>query len=110
MRCVRLVTTIKRTCDTDIRDLSEVGDILESVRNKELTVSLRLMTGPIMLSVRITKTGNGEVSFSVMKNKSVLRRTVKYEEVDYLEVNTESEILVNKPKTSRWDLLIDEEN
>ena len=109
MRFVRLTTTIKRTCDADIRDLSEIRDILESVKNKELTVALRLMTGPLMLSVRITKTGNGEVAFSVIKNKSILRRTAKYEEVDYLEVHTKSEILVNKPNASRWDLLIDEE-
>jgi hypothetical protein len=49
---------------------------------------------------------DNSVTFLIMKNKSILEHTCMYHELDGLEVNTQSEVLVHKPEVSRWDLLL----
>ncbi len=109
MKFVRLTQVIKKVCDTEITKVNDIKDVLSRIKDKELTCAIRLSKGPLMDKVRIKELGDCKATLSVIKNKSVLIKLAEYQDIEYCEIVTESEILINKPNTSRWDILIDDE-
>ena len=106
MRYIRLKTSIARLVDDNIDDPEVVRAILQQLKDKELTCSIRLGNGPIMPSVRITGVDDNGISIRIFQKGSSLIKNAGYNEIDYLEVNTQDEIMLkNKEKVTRWTLL-----
>ncbi len=105
MRYVRLKTTVSKVVDETI-DIPTAKTVIKTLCDKEMTCSLQLSDGPRMEPVRITKVTDKDFMFHKWSHSGLLRRTVSYDEVIYLEVNTKDEVLARvKCVGSRWMLL-----
>ena len=106
MRFVRLKTVVTKLCDMQISNKPDVVTILSKIKEKELTCSVRLSSGPMYYDVRILEMNDESIRWRTTKNQSSLVKWSKIDEVEYLEVNVKSEVLANlKPNPSRWSIL-----
>ena len=92
MRFVRYRTVVTKVADEEISDTEDLRVILRFLKDKKIPCSLRLTQGPLFEVVRISDVSE-TVAFNINKDHSILRKRVEYEEIDYLEVHVEDEIL-----------------
>ncbi len=106
MRYTRLKTTISRIYDGILDDPEDIRNILVSLKDKEVTCSIKLKSGLMGNPVRILEVNdNDSFKWMMMKQRASLRRTSKFDDIDTLEVNTCDEITVKKREASRWSIL-----
>lgn len=106
MHYVKMKTVVTCVVDEMVEDLETIKAILSVVKEKELTCTMRLTEGPKMEQVRIEQLTEDSLSFRVIFKQHSLKKSCKYADIDYLEVNTEDAAIVNaKPGISRWLLL-----
>lgn len=106
MRYVKLQTTVTKILDETIDDINTVVSILESILKQELNCTLALSDGLKVSNVRITKMNENNFSFRVLSKTSSLIKQARYNEIEYLEINTNADVMCrNKPNVTRWTLL-----
>lgn len=106
MRYIKLRTTVERVVDEVIDDDSTIQSILLSLKNNEIDCIIRLTDGPKMCNVRIDAVDDDGFSFRVINRSSTLSKKAQFNEVDYVEINTDADLLCrSKPNISRWTLL-----
>lgn len=106
MRYVKFQTTVEKVVDEIVDDYATIKLILSNLKNNELDCALRLSDGPKMTGVRIDRVNDDDFTFRVINARSTLSKKAKFSDVDYLEVNTDAELICRtKPNVSRWTLL-----
>jgi len=107
MRYIRLKTVTSKILDHIIEDEETVFLILNTLQEKEIDCKIKLNSGLILDSARILIVGSDSFVCRAIKNNTSLRKTCKVNEIDSLEVNTETQVLA-QDKThamSRWFML-----
>lgn len=94
-----------KVADDLVDDIDHIKSILTSIKDMQIDCALRLTDGPRYEPSRITSLVDNGFSFRVFGRHSMLDKSCNFDEIDYLEVNTTSEIMSNKPGASRWMLL-----
>jgi hypothetical protein len=106
VRYVKLRTIITKTSDQQVEDVADIKAILSVLTDKELDCCLQLTEGPKMELARILELDDEYFRFRAITKTASLIRRVRYDEIKLLEVhNFDSDIVVRKPRVSRWMLL-----
>jgi len=106
MRYVKLKTVITKAVDETIDEIEYVQKIMESLRSKEMNCTIRLTDGPKQSPIRIKECQENTFRYTLIGHSSSLTKIAHYDEIDYLEVNTQDTIMAEKkPNVSRWSLL-----
>ncbi len=106
MRFVRFRTTISKVSDEQIDDTEGIVAIVNLLKEKDLDCAMKLKEGPILNLVRIINVEPETFSCKIRKNRSILNKIVRYDELTYLEINTEDDKISRiKPNMTRWFLL-----
>ena len=105
MRFVRLKTVVTKLYDQVIPGKSDVLTILRKLKDKELTCSIRLSSGPIYHEVRFLEIEEDRFRWRTTKNQSSLVKWSNVDELEHLELNVKSEVFSLKPNPSRWSTI-----
>lgn len=106
MRFVRFRTTVSKISDEKLSNIEDVIAIVNLLKEKDLDCAIKLKDGPIQNLVRIINSGPETFLCKIRKNRSILNKTVRYDELTYLEINTEDDKIARiKPNMTRWFLL-----
>ncbi len=106
MRYVKLKTTVTKVVDEIIDDKETIIEILNVLKKKELDCVIRLLDGPKLEKTRIVSIGDNDFKVYIIRKYGTLKKTIQFEHLDYLEVNTQDDVIERtKPNISRWTLL-----
>lgn len=106
MRYTKFRTVITRTTDQEVKDVGDIKAILYVLTDKELDCCLQLNEGPKMELARILEMSDDHFRFRAISNTASVIRRVRYDEIKRLEVhNFDSDIVLKKPRVSRWMML-----
>jgi hypothetical protein len=106
MRYVCYKTIVRKVIDESIDDLASIKSVLKVFCDKELTCALQVGSGPMLSPCRVCSTSDNNFQFVAFRRYGTLRKTAKYEDIGYLELQTDDEtIALFKPNVTRWTLL-----
>ena len=106
MRFVRLKTVVTKICDQQVQDENEIVTLLNKLKEKEFTCSIRLFSGPVYSCVRILEVNSPNFKWRTTKNGSSLIKNSSINDLDYLELDVKTEVIAKlKPNQSRWSLI-----
>lgn len=106
MRFVKLKTTVSKVVDEHVDDIKTIKSMIELIKSQEITCSIRLADGPKYQGCRIDKVSDEEFGFRIINTRSTLRKKASLTDIEYLEINTSSDVLSrSKPNVSRFSLL-----
>jgi len=105
MRYTCFRTTVSKVFD-QILDNEEAQDVCSSLKEKELTCSIQIKSGPVHESVRILGITDSSVTWRLVKNGSSLMKSSKISDITAITVYTNEELMVSlKPEPTRWSTL-----
>ncbi len=105
MRYTCFRTIVSKVFDQSL-DEDETKSVIKSLKDKELTCSLQIKSGPIHESVRILSLTDTRVTWRLIKNGSSLTKTSDMADITAIEVSTNDELMIAlKPEPTRWSTL-----
>jgi len=107
VRYVVLKSVVSRVFDGILEYPNEIAELLNSLKNKEITCSMQIKSGPIFDFVRILKVDmNDTFEWRLIKNGVSLKKTSLVSDVNCITVETNDDMSVKvKPNPSRWSTL-----
>jgi len=106
MRYVCYKTTVSKVIDDQVHDLDTIKAILTIFRDKELTCSIRTGVDPTLEFCRILNLEEDRFQFLAVRQFGTLKKYARYQDLEYLELKTEDEVIARlKPNVNRWTLL-----
>ena len=105
MRYTCFRTTVSKVFDR-VLDKEETQSVIRSLKDKDLTCSIQIKSGPVHESVRILELTDNDVTWRLIKSGGYLTKTSDIADITAIEVYTNEELMVAlKPEPTRWSTL-----
>lgn len=102
--CVKVIETT--LFDQILNDPEDIRNVLLSLKDKELTCSIQVKSGPLHQNVRILQVNDSTITWRMVVHGTSLRKISPIEDIALLRVVTDEELTVRlKPEPSRWSVL-----
>lgn len=106
MRYTCLKTIVTKIFDGIVENSEDILNILQMLKEKELTCSMQIKSGPMHESVRILEIYDDIITWRLFKDGTSLKKKSKIADIIAMQVNTNDDLMIHlKPKLSRWSIL-----
>lgn len=102
--CLRTITT--KVFDGVLEDPDEIHNLLQLIKDKELTCSMQVKKGPMHESVRILEVDENCITWRLLQSGSSLQKKSEIADIMNVRLHTNDDIMIQlKPKPSRWSTI-----
>ena len=106
MKYICYKTTVSKVFDADIKEQEDILNLLNHIKDKQLTCSVQLKLTPLYDSVRLLTVNENSISYRLIKDGVTLQKNAKIEDIVLLQVYSNDEVTLKlKPNPSRWSTL-----
>lgn len=105
MRYVRYKTITSKIFDDILEDPEDIQNLLNELKSKEITCAMQVGFDPRHAFVRILEVDQTKITWSILEKGVSLRKTSLISDIKTLEVEAGDDLVVLKPKPSRWSML-----
>lgn len=106
MNYKRTKTVVTTLFDGQIENKSEITNILRSLSEHMLDLSLKMKNESPVARVRILSTTNDYFTYKIIGRFSSLQKAGRYEDIDTIEVNSNDEFTARtRTGITRWSLI-----
>ncbi len=106
MRYTCLKTTVSKVFDGILDDQDDILNILQILKDKELTCAMQVKKGPLHECVRILEIDKNCITWRLMKDGTSLKKKSEISDIAVMRVHTNDDLMVSlKPKPTRWSIL-----
>lgn len=106
MRYTCYKTIVSKVFDGILEGAEEIQNILQAIRNKELTCTLQVKGSPTYEAVRILGLTDDKITWRLVKDGTSLQKTSPISDIVGITIYIEEDLLVSlKPEPTRWSTL-----
>jgi len=108
MRYIVLKSTVSKVFDEILNETEEIIELLIALKEKEITCSVQIKSGPVFNFVRILKVDidNSTFEWRLMKNGISLKKKTSINDINLLTIEVDNDMAVKiKPNPSRWSTI-----
>lgn len=106
MRYTCLKTIVTKIFDGIIEDPEDILNVLQVIKEKELTCAMQVKNSPMYESVRILEINDDCITWRLLKDGTSLKKKSKIVDIITMQVHTNDDLMIQlKPKPSRWSIL-----
>jgi len=106
MRYTCLKTIVTKVFDGVLEDPGDILNVLQMLKEKELTCAMQVKNTPMYESVRILEINDDSITWRLLKDGTSLKKKSKIVDIITMRVNTNDDLMIQlKPKISRWNIL-----
>lgn len=106
MRYTCLKTIVTKVFDGILEDSEDILNLLQVLKEKELTCAMQVKKGPLHESVRILEISETRITWRLLKDGTSLRKKSEIVDIVAIQVHTNDDLMVKlKPDPTRWSIL-----
>jgi hypothetical protein len=106
MRYTCFKTIVSKVFDGVLDDDEEIANVLNFIREKELSCSMQVKSGPVHETVRILAVDDSKITWRLIESGSSLKKTSDITDITAISLNANEELMVTlKPAPTRWSTL-----
>jgi hypothetical protein len=106
MRYTCFKTIVSKIFDGILTDDEEIHNVLNLIKEKELTCSMQVESGPMHEMVRILSVEESQITWRLIKSGNSLKKRSDIADITAITVNANEELMVIlKPEPTRWSTL-----
>lgn len=106
MRYMCLKTIVTKVFDGILEDSEDINNLLQLLKEKELTCAMQVKKGPMHEFVRILNVDENHITWLILKDGTSLKKKSGISDIMTIRVNTNEDLMVKlKPEPSRWSTL-----
>lgn len=106
MRYTCLKTIVTKVFDGVLEDPGDIRNLLQLLKDKELTCAMQVKKGPMHESVRILEINENRITWRMLKDGTSLKKKSEIADIMTIRVNTNDDLMIQlKPEPSRWGTL-----
>ncbi len=106
MRYTCLKTIVTKVFDGVLEDPADIQNILQLLKDKEITCAMQVKKGPVQECVRILEVGETRITWRMMKDGTSLKKKSEISDIMMIRVNSNDDLMIQlKPEPSRWGTL-----
>ena len=106
MRYTCLKTIVTKVFDGILEDPEDILNLLQMLKEKELTCAMQVKKSPLYESVRILEINEDRITWRLLKDGTSLKKNSEISDIMTIRVNANDELMIKlKPNPSRWSTL-----
>lgn len=106
MKYTCLKTIVTKVFDGVLEDPADILNLLQLLKDKEITCAMQVKKGPVQESVRILEIDENRITWRMFKDGTSLTKKSEVSDIMMIRVNTNDELMIQlKPEPSRWGTL-----
>lgn len=106
MRYTCLKTIVTKVFDGVLEDPDDVRNLLQLLKDKEITCAMQVKKGPVQEAVRILEIDESRITWRMFKDGTSLKKKSEISDIMMIRVNSNDELMIQlKPEPSRWGTL-----
>lgn len=99
-------TIVSKVFDGVLEEPEDILNLLQVLKEKELTCAMQVKKGPLHESVRILEISENCITWRLLKDGTSLKKTSEIADIMAIRVHTNDELMVKlKPEPTRWSTL-----
>lgn len=106
MRYTCLKTIVTKVFDGVLEDPSDIRNLLQLLKDKEITCAMQVKKGPMHEFVRILEINESRITWRMLKDGTSLTKKSEITDIMMIRVNANDDLMIQlKPEPSRWGTL-----
>lgn len=105
MRYTCLKTIVSKVFDGILEDEEDIKNLLELLKEKELTCAMQVKMGPVHEKVRILSLDGEHITWRIIQDSTSLKKKSAITDIMMIRVHANDDLMVHKPEPSRWSTI-----
>ena len=106
MRYTCFKTIVTKVFDGVLEDPGDVLNLLQLIKEKEITCAMQVKKGPMHESVRILDINDNRITWRMLQAGTSLKKNSDISDIMTIRVNTNDDLMIQlKPDPTRWGTL-----
>lgn len=99
-------TIVIKVFDGELDDPADICNLLQLLKDKEITCAMQVKKDPVHESVRILEIDESRITWRMLQDGTSLKKKSKISDIMMIRVHTNDDLMIQlKPEPSRWGTL-----